>query len=60
MENSAMRSACTAAVRGSAVIEAAVRLVRSGYDGPLTGEAVTPLFHAVAEYERVLAKKGSR
>ena len=59
-ENVAMRTAYAAAHKGSAVIEAAVALVKSGYDGPLTGEAVAPLFRAVAEYERALAKRGSR
>lgn len=59
-ENSAMRTAHIAAVKSAAVVDAAVRLVRSGYDGPFVGSEVEPLIHAVREYEQALAKKKSR
>jgi hypothetical protein len=36
------------------VYEAAKRLRDSGYDGPFIGEVCSPLFDAIAEYEREL------
>jgi hypothetical protein len=60
-ENAAMRAAHAAAVKGAAVIEEAVRLVRSGYDGPFTGDVSSPLRVAIREYEQALtATKRSR
>ena len=54
-ENAAMRAAHAAAVKGSAVIEEAMRLVRSGYDGPFMGDVSSPLRVAIREYEQTLA-----
>ena len=36
------------------VVNAALDLVRSGYDGPMMGPEVEPLFAAVAAYEKTL------
>lgn len=59
-ENSEMRAAYVAAVKGSAVIEEAIRLVRSGYDGPFAGDASSPLRVAIRDYEQALARRGTR
>lgn len=36
------------------VVDAAVALVRSGYDGPFIGTEVEPIFKAVASYEKAM------
>jgi hypothetical protein len=59
-DNVVMRTAYTAAAKSAVVVDAAMRLVRSGYDGPFSGDAVAPLFKAVAEYEQALAKRRNR
>jgi hypothetical protein len=59
-ENSAMRTAHTAAAKSAAVVAAAVRLVHSGYDGPFMGAEAEPLIRAVREYEQALTQKRTR
>lgn len=39
----------------NAVVEAALQLRNSGYDGPFIGEVCAPLFSAVAAYEKMVA-----
>ena len=51
-ENVALREAYIEAMAFRHIAVEAVALVRSGYDGALLGEAVSPLTRAITDYER--------
>ena len=59
-ENTAMRASHAATAKAAAVVEEAVRLVHSGYDGVFAGAEVEPLIRAVREYEQALTRRRTR
>jgi hypothetical protein len=51
-ENVALREVYVEAMAFRHIAVEATHLVRSGYDGPLLGEAVAPLLRSIADYDR--------
>ena len=59
-ENVALREAYVEAMAFRHIAVEAVALVRSGYDGALLGEAVSPLVRAINDYDRAKRRHAKR